>query len=419
MKASSSRWMRNIVHYFCLRLNSTIESPKSQMSPMEINFHDESIRVRRPPRRLNPEKQKVAEQMFDELVESGFAVPSNHEFSSPICLVVYPDHRKPRITGDYSGKDGVNANTVPVEPNLPRISDVLVFLSEANFIGTLDLPKAFWQLKIAEKDWEKTALSIPGKSIMFKRAAFGLKNVPAVFQNVMAEIFSRDGVELSTSSLRRVLEKARTCRTPKKNLGSKFQHKTRTIDPTCTESLLNLPRPTTVKDARSLIGSANFIREWLPQVTKHVAPIIKLTHGKPRRLQWKDTHDYHLAEIKRLIAEHMPLNLPPVDNQVLISCDASDIAVGGVIWEQIGPTKDPGTSLLNRKCRPISFFSRLLTNSQQNWPTVQKELYAILLMLTKSGFENYLKGRRLIIFTDHQNLTYMLTALNKNRIVRR
>ncbi|KAL0215489.1 hypothetical protein P9112_007673 [Eukaryota sp. TZLM1-RC] len=415
--------------------------------PMEINFHDESIRVRRPPRRLNPEKQKVAEQIFDELVESGFAVPSNHEFSSPVCLVVYPDHRKPRLTGDYSGKDGVNANTIPVEPNLPRISDVLVFLSEANFIGTLDLPKAFWQLKIAEKDWEKTALSIPGKSIMFKRAAFGLKNVPAVFQNVMADIFSGDGVFIYIDDiiivgrtfneflgrLRRVLEKARTRRVslglpkchfvssrhPIKILGSRFQHKTRTIDPTRTESLLNLPRPKTVKDARSLIGSVNFIREWLPQVTKHVAPIIKLTHGKPRRLQWKDTHDHHLAEIKRLIAEHMPLNLPPVDNQVLISCDASDIAVGGVIWEQLEPTKDPGTSLLNRKCRPISFFSRLLTNSQQNWPTVQKELYAILLMLTESGFENYLKGRRLIIFTDHQNLTYMLTAPNKNRIVRR
>ncbi|KAL0223099.1 hypothetical protein P9112_002489 [Eukaryota sp. TZLM1-RC] len=344
--------------------------------PMEINFHDESIRVRRPPRRLNPEKQKVAEQIFDELVESGFAVPSNHEFSSPVCLVVYPDHRKPRLTGDYSGKDGVNANTIPVEPNLPRVSDVLVFLSEANFIGTLDLPKAFWQLKIAEKDWEKTALSIPGKSIMFKRAAFGLKNVPAVFQNVMADIFSGDGVFIYIDDiiivgrtfneflgrLRRVLEKARTRRVslglpkchfvssrhPIKILGSRFQHKTRTIDPTRTESLLNLPRPKTVKDARSLIGSVNFIREWLPQVTKHVAPIIKLTHGKPRRLQWKDTHDYHLAEIKRLIAEHMPLNLPPVDNQVLISCDASDIAVGGVIWEQIEPTKDPGTSLLNR-----------------------------------------------------------------------
>ncbi|KAL0208449.1 hypothetical protein P9112_011036 [Eukaryota sp. TZLM1-RC] len=124
--------------------------------PMEINFYNEDVRVRRPPRTLNPVRLEVANQIFDDLVDSGFAVPSNHEFSSPVCLVVYPNHRKPRLTGDYSGKDGVNANTIPVEPNLPRISDVLVFLSQANYIGIFDLPKASWQLKIAEKDWQNS-----------------------------------------------------------------------------------------------------------------------------------------------------------------------------------------------------------------------------------------------------------------------
>ncbi|KAL0219751.1 hypothetical protein P9112_005404 [Eukaryota sp. TZLM1-RC] len=415
--------------------------------PMEINFYNEDVRVRRPPRTLNPARLEVANQIFDELVDSGFAVPSNHEFSSP-----------PRLTGDYSGKDGVNANTIPVEPNLPRISDVLVFLSQANYIGTLDLPKAFWQLKIAEKDWQKTALSIPGKSIMFKRAAFGLKNVPAVFQNVMADIFSGDGVFIYIDDiiiigstfdefierLRRVLDQARckrvflglpkchcvSSRHPIKILGSVFQNKQRTIDPTRVESLLNLPRPKTIKDVRSLVGSVNFIREWLPQVSELIAPIIRLTKKdgnnsnvkpKPRaqRLQWTDMHDGLLQKIKQLIAKHMPLSLPPLEKQILISCDASDIAVGGVIWEQIEQVDDPGTPLINRKCRPISFFSRLLTNSQKNWPTNQKKLYAILLMLTQSGFENYLKGRKLVIFTDHQNLTYMFTAPEKNRIVTR
>ncbi|KAL0227233.1 hypothetical protein P9112_014557 [Eukaryota sp. TZLM1-RC] len=33
----------------------------------------------------------------------------------------------------------------------------------------------------------------------------------------------------------------------------------------------------------------------------------------------------------------------PLENQILISCDAFDIAVGGVIWEQIEQVDDPGT----------------------------------------------------------------------------
>ncbi|KAL0209881.1 hypothetical protein P9112_009965 [Eukaryota sp. TZLM1-RC] len=165
---------------------------------------------------------------------------------------------------------------------------------------------------------------------MFKRAAFGLKNVPAVFQNVMADIFSGEGVFIYIDDFiiigstfdefierfRRVLDQARckrvslglpkchfvSSRHPIKILGSVFQNKQRTIDPTRVESLLNLPRPKTIKDVRSLVGSVNFIREWLPQVSELIAPIIRLTKKvgnnanikpKPRaqRLQWTNMHD--------------------------------------------------------------------------------------------------------------------------------
>ncbi|KAL0218399.1 hypothetical protein P9112_004052 [Eukaryota sp. TZLM1-RC] len=295
----STRWLEHINSSGC---NINLDNDHFKKSLLQTLKEFEDVFTLKPHAEARLE---VANQIFDELVDSGFAVPSNHEFSSPVCLVVYPDHRKPRLTGDYSGKDGVNANIIPVEPNLPRISDVLVFLSQANYIGTLDLPKAFWQLKIAEKDWQKTALSIPGKSIMFKRAAFGLKNVPAVFQNVMTDIFSGDGVFIYIDDiiiigstfdefierLRRVLDQARckrvslglpkchfvSSRHPIKILGSVFQNKQRTIDPTRVESLLNLPRPKTIKDVRSLVGSVNFIREWLPQVSELIAPIIRLT----------------------------------------------------------------------------------------------------------------------------------------------
>ncbi|KAL0208733.1 hypothetical protein P9112_011320 [Eukaryota sp. TZLM1-RC] len=129
---------------------------------MTISFYDESKIVKRKPRRLNPAKQRVTEEIFNELIRNGFAVPAKFQFSSPICLVIYPNHRKPRLTGDVSGNGGVNNLTKPVDANLPRISDNLKFLSKANYIATLDLTKAFWQLQIAEEDIDKTTVSIPG-----------------------------------------------------------------------------------------------------------------------------------------------------------------------------------------------------------------------------------------------------------------
>ncbi|KAL0231509.1 hypothetical protein GEMRC1_010913 [Eukaryota sp. GEM-RC1] len=115
----------------------------------------------------------------------------------------------------------------------------------------------------------------------------------------------------------------------------------------------------------------------------------------------------------------MPLCLPDKDRRILISADASDIAVGGVVWLECTPHSPEGTPLNDRKVEPLAFYSKLLTDSQQNWATIQKELYAILLILTESQLSSYLISRELTIFTDHKNLAYLISAPEKNRMVKR
>ncbi|KAL0227851.1 hypothetical protein RCL1_003994 [Eukaryota sp. TZLM3-RCL] len=421
--------------------------------PMEIPFRDPTAIVKLPPRRLNPEKQKVAEGIFNDLVSAGFAYfTEDSKFSSPVVLVTYPDHRKPRLTGDFSGSNGVNSHTIPVDPNLPRISDVLEFLSSANYIATLDLPKAFWQLNVATKDQEKTTLSIPGMSIAFKRACFGLKNVPAIFQNIMSSIFDIPGVfiyiddviivastfdefldkigaVLSNARSRRVnigLQKCTftTCNHPIKILGHVFLKKTRSIDSSRISALVELPPPKNVKEVRSFVGSVNYLRDWLPQISEELAPIIELTRGsesgnRAPPIKWTHDHQLRFERIKRMIIDHVPLSLPDKDSKILISTDASDLAVGGVIWQEMPPCAPAGTPLIDRKVTPLSFFSRILQNSQKNWSTIQKELYAIILILTESTLSGFLLSRKLTIFTDHKNIAFLYSAPEKNRIVKR
>ena len=79
-----------------------------------------------------------------------------------------------------------------------------------------------------------------------------------------------------------------------------------------------------------------------------------------------------------------------------ILCDASDYAVGAVL----GQTKD-------RKHHAISYASKILSGPQLNYATTKKELLAVVFAIDK--FRSYLVGAKVIVYTDHAALKYLLT----------
>jgi hypothetical protein len=79
-----------------------------------------------------------------------------------------------------------------------------------------------------------------------------------------------------------------------------------------------------------------------------------------------------------------------------IMCDASDFAVGVVL----GQTKD-------RKHYAISYASKTLSRAQLNYATTEKELLAMVFAIDK--FRSYLVGAKVIVYSDHAALKYLLT----------
>ncbi|KAL0207837.1 hypothetical protein P9112_010424 [Eukaryota sp. TZLM1-RC] len=402
--------------------------------PMRIPFHDESKIVSKKFRYLPPDKLKVANEEFDTLINNGFAVPYDGPWSSPICLVQRPD-KPPRLTGDYSGADGVNELSVSVPADLPRISDVCQFLSGCHYIATLDLPKAFWQLNVHSDDQEKSAIAIPGRKIKYTRAAFGLKNVPAIFQNLMQKVFKSDGVfiymddiivaasdkmsfltrlefifkQAAKYRIRISLHKCsfQTKEHPIKVLGSIFENGQRRIDPSKIESITKLAPPTSVPELRSVIGSVIFLRDWLPSVSAEIKPLTSLLRNKPRRIRLGPSELKNFDNIKKMITSSLPLALPDSDSNILISTDASEKTIAGIIWKELEPAP-PGTCLSERKVMPISFYSRILSASQQR-----------VMTLNQPNLPSFLLSRHLTIFCDHKNLSYLFSCSDSNRVVLR
>lgn len=98
---------------------------------------------------------------------------------------------------------------------------------------------------------------------------------------------------------------------------------------------------------------------------------------------------------------------PPDWNQPFeIMCDASDYAVGAVL----GKRKD-------KKLYIINYASRTLDVAQLNYATTKKELFTIVFAIDK--FRSYLVGAKIIVYTDHAAIRYLLRKKDaKPRLLR-
>ncbi|CAN6570798.1 unnamed protein product [Malus baccata var. baccata] len=89
-----------------------------------------------------------------------------------------------------------------------------------------------------------------------------------------------------------------------------------------------------------------------------------------------------------------------------LMCDASDYALGAVLRQR----KD-------KRPHVIYYASRTLNDAQLNYSTTKKELLAVVFALDK--FRSYLIGTKVIVFTDHAPLNYLLTKKEaKPRLIR-
>nr|XP_027096224.1 uncharacterized protein LOC113716126 [Coffea arabica] len=87
-------------------------------------------------------------------------------------------------------------------------------------------------------------------------------------------------------------------------------------------------------------------------------------------------------------------------------CDASDHAVRAVLGQQVG-----------KAAHVIYYASRALNGAQLNYSTTEKEFLAVIFALEK--FRSYLLGAKVIVYSDHAALRYLMTKKDaKSRLIR-
>lgn len=359
------------------------------------------------------EEQEVAAQVKN-LLDLGHIVPSASPLSSPVLLVKKNDGSF-RMVIDYRK---LNKATVDDPFPIPRISSLLAKVGSANIFSKLDLLSGYHQVKMNPDDAFKTAFVTNNGKYHFKVMPFGLKNSPATFCRMMADIFRScpfvlvylDDILIFSNSPQEHLEHVKfvldTLKTnflvAKKSKCEFFQSvvdflgctiSADSITPSAFKvaAVKNFAVPKTPKEVKSFLGLINYVRKFIPDCSKLQSPLIEFETGKvtamgPAQLQ-------SFRQLQDAITSGPVLTTFKPDIPLRLTTDASIKGVGGYL-EHID---DDGKTL-----GIIGYYSAALSTHEKNYPVRELELLGVVRSL--EHFRYYLLGRRFVLRTDHQSL---------------
>ncbi|XP_071923079.1 uncharacterized protein [Coffea arabica] len=402
-----------------------------------IRLEDNAKPVRQGQRRLNPLMMEVVKKEILKLLEVGiiFAI-SDSPWVSPVQVVpkkagltveenqegeMVPV-RKPTRWRQCIDYRRLNAVTKKDHFPLPFIDQMIERLAGRVYYCFLDGFSGYFQIAIAPEDQEKTTFTCPFGTFAYRRMPFGLCNAPATFQRCMVSIFSEyvekiievfmddfsvygDSFDECLDNLALILK-----RCIETNLVLNWEKCHFMVDHGIVLGHVVSARGIEVDKAKVDIISAlpypaRFYRRFIKDFSKIGAPLFKLLQ---KDVAFDFTKECKVAfdRLRESLTSPPVIQPPDWSLPFEIMCDASDYAVGAVLGQRIG-----------RAAHAIYYASKALNGAQLNYSTTEKELLAVIFALEK--FRPYLLGAKVIVFSDHAALRYLITKKDaKPRLIR-
>ncbi|CAH9130500.1 unnamed protein product [Cuscuta epithymum] len=382
--------------------------PPSREIEFEIELLPDTAPISRAPYRMALAELQELHKQLQELLEKGFIRPSYSPWGAPVLFVKKKDGTM-RLCIDYRE---LNKVTIKNRYPLPRIDDLFDQLKGAVIFSKIDLRSGYHQLRIKEGDIPKTAFRSRYGHCEFVVMPFGLTNAPAAFMDLMNRVFREfldkfvivfidDILIYSRSKLYAKFSKCEFWLDHIAFLGHVVSKHGVSVDPSKVAAVQDWSRPKNAKEVRSFLGLAGYYRKFVEGFSAIALPLTTLTR-KGKEFEWTGHCEKSFQELKNRLTSAPVLALPEGKEGFVIYTDVSKMGLGAVLMQNE---------------RVIAYASRQLKEYEENYPTHDLELAAVIHAL--KIWRHYLYGVQCKIFTDHKSLKYIFTQRDLNMRQRR
>ena len=173
------------------------------------------------------------------------------------------------------------------------------------------------------------------------------------------------------------------------------------VDPQKIKAIVNWKPPTNVSKVCSFLGLAGYYRKFVEGFSKIATPLTNLLK-KDQKFEWSDTCQHSFKELRLRLTTALVLALSSGKDGYVVYNDASRQGLGCVLMQN---------GIV------IAYASRPLKKHEQNYPTHDLELAAVVFAL--KIWRHYLYGVPCYIFIDHKSLQYIFIQKELNLRKRR
>ena len=295
----------------------------------------------------------------------------------------------------------------------PTLEEITNRLSGSKVFSKLDAKHGYWSIKLDEESSKLTTFNSPIGRFRFKRLPFGLNVSQDAFQQCMDQILSQcpgtigitDDVIVHGKddkdhdrNLHHLMKVAQKCglvfnaakcfiKTPQiKFFGMVYDANGVRPDPEKCAEIQAIPAPKNVTEIQQFLGIIQFMAPFISKLADQTAPLRALTK-KDVPFEWNSSLQKVFENVKASICKDIALTYFDVTKPTTIQVDASKIGIGAALLQD---------------GRPIAFASKALTETEQRYANIERELLAVVFGCER--FHTYVYGKPFVVETDHKPL---------------